>query len=126
MVSKVLSAIEASHAKNQIPVPAKAGTHGDTGTMPAVYLLASKRYGTLYCGSTVDLLRRIWEHKNKVVPGFTATHGVDKLVWYELYDSIAVARQRERQIKEWKRDWKIALIERENPYWIDFYPKLHL
>ncbi|HEX4112045.1 MAG TPA: GIY-YIG nuclease family protein [Stellaceae bacterium] len=94
--------------------------------MPAVCLLASKRYGTLYCGSAVDLLRRIWEHKNKVIPGFTATYGVDKLVWYELHDLIAAARQRERQIKEWRRDWKIALIERENPDWLDLYRNLSL
>jgi putative endonuclease len=92
--------------------------------MPAVYLLASKRYGTLYCGSAVDLIRRIWEHKNKVVPGFTATHGADKLVWYELHELIASARHRESQIKEWRRDWKINLIERDNPHWVDLYPSL--
>jgi putative endonuclease len=94
--------------------------------MPAVYLLASKRYVTLYRGSAVDFLRRTWGHKNKVVSGFTATYSVDKLVWYELRDSIAAARQRERQIKEWRRDWKIALIERENPDWLDLYRSLTL
>jgi len=94
--------------------------------MAAVYLLASNPYGTLYCGSTADLLRRAWEHKNKMVPGFTQTYRVDRLVWYEIHESLAGARQRERQIKEWKRDWKIAMIERDNPHWIDLYPKLHL
>jgi putative endonuclease len=94
--------------------------------MPAVYLLASKRNGTLYCGSAVDLVRRVWEHKEKVIPGFTTRYSVDKLVWYELHDLIASARQRERQIKEWRRDWKIALIERENPDWLDLYRSLSL
>lgn len=89
-----------------------------------VYLLASRPYGTLYVGSTSNLLRRIWEHKTKMVPGFTATYGVDRLVWFEMHESIASARDRERRIKEWKRDWKITLIERENPRWIDLYPGL--
>jgi putative endonuclease len=84
-----------------------------------VYLLASKPYRTLYIGSTIDLARRIYEHKEKAIPGFTAKYGVDKLVWFEEQDSIMAARYRERQIKEWKRDWKVNLIEKENPQWID-------
>lgn len=92
--------------------------------MPFVYLLASKPYGTLYCGSTTDLLRRVWEHKNKVVPGFTADYNVDKLVWYEAHELLESARLRERQIKEWQRDWKIVLIEQDNPHWVDIYPTL--
>jgi putative endonuclease len=92
--------------------------------MAAVYLLASKPYGTLYLGSATDLTRRVWEHKNKVIPGFTARYNVDKLVWFEMRDSIATARHREYQMKEWKRDWKIALIERDNPHSIDLYPGL--
>lgn len=89
-----------------------------------VYLLASKPYGTLYIGSTSSLLRRVWEHKNRVVPGFTARYGVDRLVWFEAHESVEFARLRERQIKEWKRAWKISLIERDNPHWIDLYPGL--
>jgi putative endonuclease len=88
------------------------------------YLLASRPYGTLYVGSTSNVLRRVWEHKSKVVPGFTASYGVDRLVWFEAHDSVEFARLRERQIKEWKREWKIELIERDNPRWIDLYPTL--
>lgn len=92
--------------------------------MPYVYLLASKPYGTLYTGSTSDIARRIWEHKNRVVPGFTAKYGVDRLVWFESHETMEAARLRERQIKEWKRAWKVELIERDNPRWIDLYPSL--
>jgi putative endonuclease len=91
-----------------------------------VYMLASKPHGTLYCGSTSDLVRRAWEHKIKAVPGFTATYKVDRLVWFEQYDYLEAAMQRERRIKEWKRDWKIQLIERENPLWLDLYDELSL
>lgn len=84
-----------------------------------VYILTSKPYGTLYIGVTSDLLKRIWEHKNKVVPGFTKQYGVDRLVWFEAYETREAALHREKQIKEWKRDWKINLIERENHHWVD-------
>jgi putative endonuclease len=89
-----------------------------------VYLLASRRHGTLYLGVTSDLLRRVWEHKNKVVPGFTTTYSVNRLVWYEPHSDVAAAIVREKQIKKWRRDWKIALIERENPEWRDLYEPL--
>jgi putative endonuclease len=89
-----------------------------------VYLLASKPYGTLYVGVTSDLQRRVLEHKNKLVPGFTSRYGVDCLVWFEAHDLVEAAIQREKRIKEWKRDWKINLIERDNPHWIDLYPSL--
>ena len=89
-----------------------------------VYLLASRSYGTLYVGSASNLQRRVWEHKNKVVSGFTAQYGVDRLVWFEGHEALESARLRERQIKEWKRAWKIALIERDNPHWVDLYPNL--
>ena len=88
-----------------------------------VYLLASKPYGTLYVGLTTELARRVWEHKIKAVPGFTARYGVDRLVWFESHDS-AEAAMREKQVKEWKRDWKLNLIERDNAHWIDLYPNL--
>ena len=87
-----------------------------------VYLLASKPHGTLYVGSTSDLVRRLWEHKIKAVPGFTAQYGVDRLV--ERHDSLETAMERERRIKDWKRMWKIQLIERNNPNWVDRYPEL--
>jgi len=92
--------------------------------MAFVYLLASKPHGTLYVGSTADLVRRIWEHKVKAVPGFSAKYSIDRLVWFEEYESLAAAAQRERRIKEWKRAWKISLIEQDNPHWVDLYPGL--
>jgi putative endonuclease len=87
-----------------------------------VYLLASRPYGTLYVGTTSDLARRVWEHKQKVVPGFSRRYGVDRLVWFEAHESADTALRREKQIKEWKRDWKINLIERENRHSIDLSP----
>jgi putative endonuclease len=84
-----------------------------------VYLLASKPYGTLYAGVTSDLVARAWQHKNKALRGFTARYGVDRLVWFEVHQMAEAAIRREKQIKEWKRDWKINLIERDNPHWID-------
>ena len=89
-----------------------------------IYLLASDVRGTLYCGVTSDLPKRIWEHKTKAVPGFTARYGVDRLVWYETHDNAEAAIRREKQIKEWKRDWKVNLIERDNPDWLDLYAGL--
>jgi len=89
-----------------------------------VYLLSSKPHGTLYAGVTSDLARRIWDHKTKSVPGFTAKYGVDRLVWYETHEDREAAFRREKQIKEWKRAWKIELIESHNPQWLDLYPEL--
>ena len=89
-----------------------------------VYLLTSKRHGTLYVGVTSDLATRVWDHKNKAVPGFVARYGVDALVWLEAYASAEAAIRCEKQNKEWKRDWKISLIESDNPRWIDFFPDL--
>jgi putative endonuclease len=87
-----------------------------------VYLLASRRNGTLYVGVTNDLVRRVCEHKNHVVPGFTKRYDVTRLVWFEYGDSIAYAIQREKQIKAWKRAWKIDLFRDSNPNWDDLYP----
>jgi putative endonuclease len=89
-----------------------------------VYLLASKPYGTLYIGVTSDLARRVWERKTKAVDGFTARYGVDRLVWFEMHASAEAAIRREKQIKEWRRDWEINLIERDNPQWIDLSTSL--
>jgi len=86
-----------------------------------VYILASKPYGTLYVGVTRELAKRIWEHKEHVVPGFTRKHEVTRLVWFECHDSIDAAITREKQIKEWHRDWKVNLIQAMNPEWRDLY-----
>lgn len=90
-----------------------------------VYLLASGPYGTLYCGHTDDLARRIWEHKEKARKGFTAKYGVDRLVWCEMGDTREGAVIRERQIKKWNRAWKIRLIEALNPTWADLAETLN-
>ena len=89
---------------------------------PAVYILASKRNGTLYIGVTSDLVKRVWEHNNNVVEGFTKRYGVHQLVWYELHDNMDSAIAREKQLKEWKRQWKLELIEDSNPNWLDLFP----
>ena len=84
-----------------------------------VYILASRRNGTLYVGMTDDLVRRVWEHRIGTVPGFTRKYGVKMLVWYEQHETRETAFQRERQIKRWNRAWKLQLIERFNPTWKD-------
>jgi len=89
-----------------------------------VYILASQRNGTLYVGVTNDLIRRGHEHRHKLAEGFTAKYGVDRLVWFESTDSIEAAITREKQLKHWNRAWKIALIEKSNPQWLDLYPGL--
>ena len=83
---------------------------------PCVYILASERNGTLYIGVTSDLVKRIWEHKSDFVEGFTKQHQVHTLVWYEMHGNMESAITREKQLKEWKRQWKIELIEKSNPY----------
>jgi putative endonuclease len=84
-----------------------------------VYILASRRNGTLYIGMTDNLARRVWEHQKGVVPGFTKKYGVKTLVWYELHEAREFAFQRERQLKKWNRAWKLKLIEDKNPQWRD-------
>ncbi len=91
---------------------------------PAVYLLASKRNGTLYIGVTSNLIKRIWEHRNNAVDGFTERYAVHDLVWYELHESMESAITREKHMKDWQRKWKIKLIEGTNPKWEDLYPTL--
>ena len=86
-----------------------------------VYILCSKRNGTLYVGVTSDLIKRVYEHKNKLVDGFTKKYNVDNLVWYEIHETAETAITREKQIKKWKRDWKLQLIEENNPDWKDLY-----
>ena len=89
-----------------------------------VYILASQRNGTLYIGVTNDLVRRVYEHKEGPVDGFTKRHGVKTLVYFESHDRVEQAIQREKTLKHWVRDWKIALIERDNPHWEDLYERL--
>lgn len=86
-----------------------------------VYMLASGQHGTIYTGMTNDLVRRTWEHREGLVDGFTKKYGVERLVWYEQHSEPAAAIKREKQIKRWHRDWKVRLIEEENPLWDDLY-----
>ena len=90
---------------------------------PAVYLLASKRNGTLYVGVTSNLQNRTWIHKNESVEGFTKKYGVHRLVYYELHPNMISAIIREKQIKKWNRAWKIELIEAQNPDWRDLWER---
>jgi putative endonuclease len=89
-----------------------------------VYLLASGKHGTLYVGVTNDLVRRIHEHKTKAVPGFTSRYDVTRLVWFECYDDPENAIVREKEIKKWRRDWKIRLIEEANLDWSDLFSSI--
>jgi putative endonuclease len=86
---------------------------------PAVYILASGFHGTLYIGVTSDLIQRIWQHRTGVLGGFTARHGIKRLVWFEMHGDMEHAIAREKQLKNWKREWKIALIEEANSTWRD-------
>ena len=92
--------------------------------MPFVYIMASARNGTIYVGVTKDLIKRVYQHKTDAVDNFTQRYGIHNLVWYEHTESIISAIQREKQLKNWKRDWKIRLIETSNPQWQDLYPGL--
>ena len=89
-----------------------------------VYLMASRKNGTLYVGVTNDLVRRVYEHKNGLVQGFTSRYTVHQLVWFESTPSVESAIDKEKQIKNWKREWKLALVEKTNPEWRDLYETL--
>jgi putative endonuclease len=91
----------------------------------AVYMVASRRNGTLYIGVTSDLPGRIWQHRNNTVDGFTRKYGIHLLVWYEFHEDIRAAITREKQIKGWNRDWKIRLIEKKNSGWNDLYLRIN-
>ncbi len=93
-------------------------------TIPCVYILANKRNGTLYTGSTANLPQRIWQHKNDFVEGFTKRYGVHRLVWYEVHETLYSARSKEKAIKEWRRKKKLELIETMNPNWSDLYESI--
>ena len=88
---------------------------------PAVYILASKRNGTLYIGVTSNLQKRAWQHKNDLVQGFTKRYGVHQLAYYELHEDMVSAITREKQMKKWNRAWKVKLVERQNPDWKDLW-----
>ena len=89
--------------------------------MTFLYILTNKPYGTLYIGLTTHLLKRVQDHKNRSVKGFAEKYNLTKLVYYETHDTIESAAKRERLMKKWKRNWKIELIEKANPYWHDLY-----
>jgi putative endonuclease len=89
-----------------------------------VYMLASRIGGTLYIGVTNDLVRRVWEHKSGEAESFTKDYDVKRLVYFECFEDIEAAIQREKRLKKWSRAWKIALIEKDNPNWIDLYPQI--
>ena len=87
-------------------------------------MLASRKNGTLYIGITSDLVKRVWEHKEKAVKGFTSKYGVDRLVYYEIFNDAESAIKREKRLKEYKRQWKIDLIAKDNSGWKDLYSKI--
>ena len=89
-----------------------------------IYIMASKNNGTLYIGVTRDLIKRVYEHKNNLADGFTKKYQVHNLVYYEIFESIEQAIIREKQLKKWRRQWKINLIEKDNPEWQDLYGEL--
>jgi putative endonuclease len=89
-----------------------------------VYMVASRRDGAIYIGVTNDIVRRIYEHRTKAVPGFTAKYNITRLVWFEIYDDPTSAISREKELKKWKRSWKVQLIEAQNPKWEDLYDSI--
>ena len=122
-----------SALQNTLSRPAKAGrpdgpslvrTERSMSKTYFVYILASQRNGTLYIGVTNDLGRRVWEHREGLIPGFTRKYAVKMLVYYEQFDDIGFAIHRETRLKKWKRRWKLELIETVNPEWHDLYERL--
>lgn len=91
---------------------------------PCIYILANRKYGTIYIGVTSNLVKRVWQHKNNITKSFTQKYHIHYLVWYEVHQEITSAIAREKNLKKWRRDWKIKLIERDNPNWLDLYPDL--
>ena len=89
-----------------------------------VYIISNKKNGTIYIGVTNNLIRRIYEHKYEMVEGFSKKYGLHKLVYYEIYNTIKDAIAREKQLKNWKRNWKVKLIEKDNPEWKDLYQEI--
>ena len=102
-------------------IPVKTGIQVKMSKQPAVYILASKRNGTLYTGVTSNLQKRAWQHKNDLAAGFTKQYAVHLLVYHELHDNMMSAITREKQMKKWNRAWKLELIEEQNPDWKDLW-----
>ena len=93
--------------------------------LPCVYIVTNRRNGTLYTGVTSDLVKRIWEHKNKVVDGFTKQYSLNLLVWYEVHETMESAILKEKAMKNWKRQWKLEAVEEKNPNWVDLYDEIY-
>jgi putative endonuclease len=91
---------------------------------PAIYIITNKKYGTLYIGVTSNLVKRVYEHKNKLVDGFSKKYNLSKLVYYELFENMESAIIREKRLKKWNREWKLELIDNFNPNWEDLYYKI--
>jgi putative endonuclease len=89
-----------------------------------VYIIASRKDGAIYIGVSNDIVRRIFEHRNKLVPGFASKYNITRLVWFEMYDDPISAISREKKLKKWKRSWKVQLIEAQNPQWNDLYDSI--
>ena len=104
--------------------PRRSGVGRNPGIHACVYLLASRRKGTLYLGVTSNLVQRVWQHKNELTDGFSKRYGLHMLVWHETHDTIEGAITREKAIKGWRRAWKLRLIEQSNPQWRDLYEEL--
>ena len=100
------------------------GNDGALVKQPCVYILASARNGTLYVGVTSDLVARVWQHRTDALDGFTSRYGVHSLVWFERHDAMPDAILREKQIKKWRREWKLRMIEAANPQWRDLYDEI--
>ncbi len=91
---------------------------------PAVYILSCKRNGTLYIGVTSNLVQRVWQHRNNQISGFTQQYNIHVLIYYELHEDMVSAITREKQLKKWKRGWKLRLIEENNPDWVDLWSQI--
>ena len=105
-------------------IPAKAGIQELLlMKQPCVYILANRRNGTLYIGVTSNLIQRVWQHKNDLIDGYSRRYSTHTLVWYESHERMENAIVREKRLKEWRRTWKLELIEKENPEWRDLYPE---
>ena len=91
---------------------------------PAVYILASRRNGTLYVGVTSDLVKRIWHHRNISAEGFTSKYSVHRLVYFESHNTMLDALSREKRLKKWHRSWKLKIIEEQNPQWLDLWDQI--
>ena len=119
-------------SRSRIPIPPSFPTGLTRGPLNAftnhvaawVYIMTNRKFGTPYIGATTDLLRRVWEHKNEIVPSFTAEYHLHLLVYFEEHQDMYRALQRERTMKHWGRAWKVALIEQTNPEWDDLYPSI--